>query len=95
MPDVDPAVAVEIDAVLVILRRQELRVPGGAGPGRAKILARHRALAEDLQREDELTPVLVLAPADIGLRRHHTQRVIGQPVATVVRLAPPDRQHHA
>ena len=41
IPDVDPAVAVEIDAVLVEFRRQELREPGGAGPGRAQILARH------------------------------------------------------
>src|SRR6476620_2704024 len=34
MPDIDPAVAVEIDAMLVVFGRQELRVPGGAGPGR-------------------------------------------------------------
>src|SRR5437879_1030389 len=95
MPDVDPAVAVEIDAVLVILRRQELRVPGGAGPGRAKIIARHRALTENLQRENELTPVLVLAAADIGLRRYHAQRVVRQPVAAIVRLAAPDREHDA
>ena len=93
MPDVDAAVAVEIDAVLVEFGRQELRVAGRAGPGRAKILARHVALAEDLQREDELAAILILAAADIGLRRQHAQRVVRQRVAAVVGLAAPDRQH--
>ena len=93
MPDVDAAVAVEIDAVLVIFRRQELREPGGAGPGRAHVLARHRALAEDLQRQDELGAILILAPADIGLRRQHAQRVVRQRVAAVIGLAAPDREH--
>ena len=41
--------AIEIDAVLVEFRRQELGEAGGAGPGRAHVLAAHRALAEDLQ----------------------------------------------
>ena len=60
-----------------------------------KSAARYRALTEDLQRENELAPVLLLAAADIGLRRHHAQRVVRQPVAAIVRLAAPDREHDA
>ena len=94
MPDVDAAVAVEIHTVLVIFRRQELGEPGGAGPGRAHILARHGTLAEDFERQDEFGAVLILAAADIGLRRHHTHGIIGQRVAAEIGLAAPDRQHN-
>ncbi len=93
MPDVDAAVAVEIDAVLVEFRRQELREAGGAGPGRAHVLACHHAVADHLQRQDELGAILILAPADIGLRRQHAQSVIGQRVAAVIGFAAPDRKH--
>ena len=71
MPDVAAAIAVEIDAVLVEFRRQELRETGSAGPGRTQIVARHLAVAEELQRQDKLVAVLILAPADIGLRRQY------------------------
>ena len=93
MPDVDVAVAVEIDAVLVKFRRQELRQTDGAAPGRTQILARHLAVAEHLQRQDELVAILILAAADIGLRRQHAHRVVRQRVAAVIGLAAPDREH--
>src|SRR5947209_8008075 len=60
MPDVDAAVAIEIDTVLVVFRRQELGQPGGAGPGRAHVFSRDVALAKDLQRQDEFVAVLIL-----------------------------------
>src|SRR5260370_290913 len=47
VPDVAAAIAVEIDTVLVKFRRQELRQTGGAGPGRAHVLARHLAVAKE------------------------------------------------
>ena len=94
MPDVDAAVAIEIDTVLVEFRRQELREPGSAGPGRAHIFSRDAALAKNLQRQDEFVAILILAPADIGLRRHHAHGIIGQRVAAEIGLAAPDSQHN-
>ena len=91
-PDVDLAVAVEIDGVLVELRRQELGQPHGAAPGAAQLLARH-AVLQHLQRGEEFAAEHVLAPADIGLRRQHADGVVRQLVAAVVGLAAPDRQH--
>ena len=93
VPDVAAAIAVEIDSVLVEFRRQELRKTGGAGPGRAHVLARHLAVAKEFQRQDEFGAVLILAPADIGLRRQHAQPVVGQRVAAVICFAAPDREH--
>ena len=85
------AVAVEIDRVLVELRRQELGQPHRAAPGAAHLLARH-AVLQHLQRGQELAAEHVLAPAGIGLRRQHADRVVRQLVAAVGGLAAPDRQ---
>src|SRR6516164_2529071 len=89
MPDVNAAVAIEIDAVLVVFGWEKLREPGRAGPGGAHVLAADGAFAEDLQREDELVAISILAAADIGLGCHHAHRVIGQRVAAVIGLATP------
>ena len=94
IPDVAAAVTIEIDSVLVEFGWEELRETGGAGPGRAHILARHFAIANDLQRQNELGAVLILAAADIGLRRQHPHRIVGQRVAAIVGFAAPDRQYH-
>ncbi len=51
------------------------------------------AVADNLQRQDEFVAILILAPADIGLRRQHTQPVIGQRVTPVIGFAAPDRKH--
>ena len=92
-PDVDLAVAVEIDGVLVELRRQELRQPHRAAPGAAQLLARH-AVLQHLQRGQELAAEHVLAPPGVGLRRQHADGVVRQLVAAVSGLAAPDRQQH-
>ena len=93
MPDVGAAVAVEIDRVFVVLRRQELRQAHGAAPGRAQVLARH-AVLQHFQRVQEFVAEKILALADIGLRRQHAQRIVRLPFGAVIGLARPDRQHH-
>src|SRR5438105_6275503 len=95
MPDVAPAVAIEIDAVLVEFGRQELRETGSAGPGCAHVLARHLALANHLQRQNNLTAILILAPSDIGLCRQHAQAIVRKRVAAVIGFTAPDREHDA
>jgi hypothetical protein len=44
---------------------------------------------------DEFVAILILAPPDIGLRCHHTERIIGLLVAAVIGFTAPDRQHDA
>src|SRR3954469_1379084 len=95
MPDVAPAVAIEIDAVLVEFGRQELRETGSAGPGCAHVLAPHLAVANHLQRQNKLAAILLLAPSDIGLRRQHAKAVVRKRVAAVIGFAAPDREHDA
>ncbi len=93
MPDIGFAVAVEIDCVFVVLRRQELGEAHGAAPGRAQIAARH-AVLQHLQGVQEFVAEEILALADIGLRGQDAQRVVRLAFGAVISLARPDRQHH-
>ena len=93
MPDVGLAVAVEIDGVFVIFRRQKLREAHGAAPGRAQIRARH-AVLQHLQRVEEFVAEEILALAGEGLRRQHAHGIEAVLLAAVIGLARPDRQHH-
>ncbi len=79
--------------MLVVFRRQELRQACCAAPGGDEVLARHRALAEHLQRQDELVAIAVLTPADPRLRGEHANRVERLLVAAIVGLPAPDREH--
>ena len=54
IPDIGAAVAVEIDGVFEIIRRQELRQPHGAGPGAVHVGELDLALVEDFQRVAEI-----------------------------------------
>lgn len=54
MPQIDMAVAVEIDAVLDVARRQKLRLPDLPRIGADQVAKRQVAALHDLQRCDQL-----------------------------------------
>ena len=92
MPYIGAAIAVEIDGIFVEFRRQELREPQRAAPGRTHVGARH-AVLQHLQGVQEFVLEELLALADIGLRRQHADCVVRKLVAAIVGFARPDRQH--
>ena len=94
IPDVSPAVAVEIDGVFQIIRRQELRQPHGAGPRAFHVGEFDFAVVEDFQRQQEFVAELVLAPAKIGLRGQHPDGAALVDGAAVIGFAAEDRQHN-
>src|ERR1700750_1342213 len=53
VPEIDMAVAVEIDAVLDVGRRQELRLTDLAGEGADQVALRKIAALDDLQRRQQ------------------------------------------
>jgi hypothetical protein len=88
---VDAAVAVEINAVLDVGRRQELGLADLARIGAEHIAQRQVAALRDLQRRNELALEQLAAPAIVRERRqraHHRQLAH---VAAVVGLHGPDR----
>ena len=87
-PDVDAAVAVEVDGVFVELRRQELREAHRPAPGRAHVGARH-AVLQHLQRMQEFVAEEILALADISLRRQHADGVLAAKLARRSRFRAP------
>ncbi len=93
MPDIAAAVAVEIDGVFVIFRRQELRQAHGARPRALHVSELDGAVVQHFEREQELAAEFVLALAEIGLRRQHANGVVRQCIAAVVGLTPKDREH--
>ena len=88
-PDVAPAVAVEVDRVFVEARRQKLRLAHRAGPGRAHGGERDVAFLQHLEREQKLLAELLLAPAEIGLRRERADRAVRHLRGAVVRSRAP------
>ena len=88
------AVAVEIDAVLHIRRRQELRLADLAGEGADQIAQRQIAALHDLQRRDQFALEQFGAPAIMRERRqgaHHRQ--LAHVAAAIVGFQSPDRHH--
>ena len=94
IPDVAPAIAVEIDGVAVEFRRQELGEPHRAAPGAAHVGKAHLPFLQHFQRQQELVLEHLLTLADISLGREHPDRIVRQPVGAKIGLAAPDRQQH-
>src|SRR5208282_1878142 len=78
--EIAAAVAVVIDGVLEIGRRQELGLADLAGPGAAHVAGAYVAAVDDAQRIQELGPEFVRAAAIVGQRR---QRANGRESARV------------
>ena len=94
MPDVLLAVAVEVEGVLVELRRQELGEPHRAAPRGAHVGELQVPLVEHLERVEQFLREHLLAAAVVALRRQHRDGVLGQLVGAERGLAAPDRQQH-
>ena len=78
--EIAAAVAVVIDGVFEIGRRQELGLANLAGPSAAHFAGAHVAAVDDAQRIQELGPEFVRAAAIVGQRR---QRAKGRESARV------------
>ena len=75
MPDIGAAVAVKIDGVFQIIRRQELCQLHCTGPGTVHVGELDAALVENFQRQQKFCNKLLLAATDISLRRQYSNRV--------------------
>ena len=73
--------------------RKKLRLPHRAGPGAAHVIELDVALLHQLERKQEFLGEHLLAPAGIGLRREHADRVMRELVRAIGGLAAPDREH--
>ena len=93
IPDVGAAVAVEIDRVFQIVRRQKLRQPHRAGPRAFHVGEPDLSVLSDFQRQQEFLAEFVLALAQIGLRRQHADRAARILGAAVIGFAAEDREH--
>ena len=88
------AVAVEIDAVLDVGRRQKLRLADFAGEGADQVVQGEIAALHDLQRRQQLALEQFGAAA---IMRHGGERADHRHLADIalaeIRLQPPDRDH--
>ena len=90
--EIDMAVAVKIDAILDVGRRQELRLPDLAGVGADQVAQRQVAALEDFQRRDEFGLEQLRAAAIMRQRReraHHRQ--FTHVAGAIVAFERPDR----
>ena len=88
------AVAVEVDAVLDIGRRQKLGLADLAGKGADQVAHRQIAALQDLQGRDQLALEQFGAAAVMrqgGERAHHRQ--LAHVAAAIVGFQRPDRHH--
>ena len=89
------AVTIGIDGIEQVTGRDELRMTHGAGPRAVKLIARHIAALQDLQRRDQLLSGIVGAlRIGIGKRRqcagHIMQLLVLGQYRAVIRFHRPD-----
>ena len=94
IPDIGLAVAVEIDGIFQIIRRQELREPHRSGPGAFHVGKFDLSLLQDFQRQQKLVEELLLALAGIGLCCQHADGIALVGLAAVIGLAAEDREQN-
>jgi hypothetical protein len=95
MHHVDAAIAVEIDAVLEVVARRELRRPELSGPVADHLIRPQIAALDDAQRAHELVAEKVRPPAVVGQGRDRSDDVVGAAlVGAVVAFEAPQRDHH-
>src|SRR3569623_1028614 len=86
------AVAVEIDAVLDVARRQKLRLTDLTREGADQIVEPQIAALHDLQRREQLTLKKLGAAAIMRQRRERAEhRPLAHVALAEIRLQPPDR----
>ena len=88
------AVAVVVDRIVEIMRRQELRLAEFAGPGADHLGRREIAAVDDLQRGDGLVLEHLRAAAVIGQRHQRRQRMQIAQLGAEIALQPPERGDH-
>src|SRR5581483_5419978 len=98
--EVAPSVAVEIDSILVVARRQELGVADLTGPTAAQLRERQVTALDDAQRVEQVAGEELRAAAVVGQRGQRAHdRELAAAVAAVVGLEAPDcdqdRTRHA
>ncbi len=86
-----PAIAVEIDAVIEIMRRQKLHLPELAGERPDHLLGRQVAALDDFQRRDQLRTEQMRPAAIERQRRQRAQRGQVSNIAAEIGLQPPER----
>ena len=90
-PDVAPPVAIEIDRIYEIFRRQELRLAERPGNRAFHLGQGDMVTLQDLQRGDQLGIEQVAAAARIGLGRQRPDRRFRDRGASESRFPAPDR----
>ena len=88
------AVAVVIDRIVEIMRRQKLRLAEFAGPGADHFVGRQIAAVDDLQRGDGLVREHLRAAAIIGQRHQRAQRRQIAHVGAEIAFQSPERGDH-
>src|SRR6516165_5785924 len=95
MAQIDMAVAVVVDAVLDVRRRQKLCLADLAGIGADEIVQRQIAALDDLQGGDKLALEQLGAAAVMRQRRHRADhRQLAHVARAVVAFQRPDRDDH-
>ena len=95
MAQIDMAVAVVVDAVLDVRRRQKLCLADLAGIGADEIAQRQIAALDDLQGGDKLALEQLGAAAVMRQRRHRADhRQLAHVAGAVVAFQRPDRHDH-
>ncbi len=89
--EIAAAVAVVIDGIGEIMRRQELRLSQFAGPGADHFVRRQVATVDDLQRGDGFARETFGAAAVIGQRNQRTQRRQVAHVGAEIAFQSPER----
>ena len=92
--EVAPPVAVIVDAVVEIVRGQELELPEFARERADHLVGRKVAALDDLQRRDQLLAEQIRPPAVIGERGHRLDRRQIAHEAAEVGLERPERRDH-